>query len=114
MAQSPKVFQPGIQLGLAATVLYTQPANSVGQVLRAVAYNSDTVARQITLYRVPAAGSPGPTNLIIGGQSGRLAAGQSLVINAFAGLTLNAGETLQGLCDAAAVINVFISGYDNT
>lgn len=114
MAQTPIVMTPVTQLGASATVLYTQPANSIGQVLRAVAYNTDTVPRQMTIYRVPSGGSPGTNNILVSGQGGRVMNGQSVVVDVLAGMSLAAGDTIQGLADAGSVINFSMSGYINT
>lgn len=115
MPQNPIVMTASVQLGVAASVLYTQGANSVGQILRASVYNTEaSVTRQITIYRVAAGGSPGVTNIVTSGQGGRVMAGQDMVLNALAGMSLAAGETIQGLCDSAAKVNFVMSGYDNT
>lgn len=111
MAQVPTVFQPGTQLAATATVLYTQPANSYGQVVRAVVYNTDTVARQITIYRVPSGGSPGTTNIVVGSTGGRVMVGQDMSLPSLAGMVLNPGDTIQGLADVASKVNFFMSGY---
>ena len=97
MAQTLLVMTPVTQLTAAATVLYTQPVNSVGQILRAFVYNTDTVPRVITLYRVASGGSPGATNLILSGAAGKVLNGQELIINVLAGMSLNPGDTIQGL-----------------
>jgi len=113
MAQDLVVMTPVTQLTASATVLYTQPVNSKGQVLRAAVYNTDTVPRQITLYRVVSGGSPGTSNLILSSNAGRVLNGQELVIPVLAGMVLNPGDTIQGLADAANVVNFFMSGYNN-
>lgn len=101
------------QLTASAVVMYTQPVNSVGQVLRAVVYNTDTVPRQVTVYRVPNGGSPGTTNIVLSSLAGKVPAGGDMVINVLAGMTLNAGDTIQALADAANVVNFTMSGYNN-
>lgn len=113
MAQTPVVMTATTQLTASAVVMYTQGANSVGQVLRAVLYNTDTSARQVTIYRVPSGGSPGTTNIVLSGQGGRVMAGQDMVVNVLAGMTLNAGDTIQALADSASVVNFTMSGYNN-
>jgi hypothetical protein len=97
-----------------ATVFYTQAVNSVGQVLRATVFNNDVVARQITLFRVPVAGSPGANNTIMAGQGGRLLSKQSAVIDVLAGATLDPGDTVQGLADAGNMVVFTMSGYITT
>lgn len=114
MAQTPKVFTPATVLSASVAVMYTQPVNSLGQVLRATVYNTDTVARQITVYRVTSGGSPGTTNIILSGAGGRVMPGQELIINALAGMVLNPGDTIQALADVTSVVNFFMSGYEST
>ena len=111
MGQVVSVFQPGTQLAATATVLYTQPSNSYGQIVRAVVYNTDTVPRQITIYRVPSGGSPGTTNIVISGTGGRVMVGQDMSLSSLAGMVLNPGDTIQGLADSASKVNFFMSGY---
>lgn len=114
MAQRPLLMTQPTYFGAGATVFYTQGVNSVGQVLRATAYNNDTVTRQITLYKVPSGGSPGASNTIMSGQGGRILAGQSIVLDILAGAALDPGDTIQGLADAATKVVFSMSGYINT
>jgi len=114
MTQRPIVMTQPTYFGAAATIFYSQSANSVGQVLRATVYNNDTVARQITLFRVPAAGSPGANNTIMAGQGGRLLPKQSAVIDVLAGATLDPDDSVQGLADMGNMVVFTMSGYTNT
>lgn len=115
MSQVVVLMTPVTQLGTGATVLYTQGANSIGQVLRATLYNTEaSTTRLVTLYRVASGGSPTAANTILGGQSGRILAGQAMVVNVLAGMALQPGDTIQGLADAATAVNFTMSGYNNT
>ncbi len=114
MPQIPKVFTPATSLASSANIVYQQAANSVGQVLRAVAYNTDTVPRQLTVYRVPAGGAPGATSILLSGAGGRIMAGQELIVNGLSGMVLNPGDAIWAMADAAAVMNFFMSGYEST
>lgn len=114
MAQRAIVMTQSTYFGVGATVFYTQAVNSTGQVLRAVVFNNDTVARVITLYKVASGGSPGASNTIMAGTGGRLLPKQSAVIDVLAGMTLDPGDTIQGLADAATMVTFTMSGYLNT
>lgn len=74
----------------------------------AVFTNTDTVARTITVHRVPSAGSASAGNMVISAFS--LSAGQAYVAPELANMVLNAGETLQALASTAAVVNINVSG----
>ena len=113
MAQDLVVMTPVTQLTASAVVMYTQPVNSKGQILRAGVYNTDTVPRVVTIYRVPSGGSPGTTNIVVASTAGRVLNGQDVIFNALAGMVLNPGDTIQALADAANVVNFFMSGYNN-
>ncbi len=114
MAQALKVFTPATQLTASAVAMYTQGANSLGQVIRATVYNTDTVARQITVYRVPSGGSAATANIILSGAGGRVMPGQELILNALAGMVLNAGDAIYALADVTSVVNFFMSGQVST
>jgi hypothetical protein len=74
----------------------------------AVFTNTDTVARTITVHRVPAAGSAAAGNMVI--QAFSLSAGQAYVAPELANMVLSPGETLQALASSAAVVNINVSG----
>lgn len=114
MAQSLLVMTPTTQLTTSAVVMYTQQVNSKGQVVRATVYNTDTVARQVTVHRVASGDTPGTDNVVLSGLSGRVMAGQAMVIDVLAGMILDPGDTIQALADAANVVNFTMSGYNNT
>lgn len=114
MAQSVEVFTPVTQLGIGVAVMYTQPANSSGQVVRAIIHNIDTVPRTVTVYRVASGGSPTNANKVTSGSGGRIMPGETRVLNELAGMVLAAGDTIQALADAATVVNFAMSGYNNT
>jgi hypothetical protein len=98
-----KLFAPAL-LGTSASVIYTMPATpttSVIKNLRVRLTNTDTVARAVTLYAVPDAGSPSATNNFLPNIS--LAAGSFLDVDV---PTLDVSDTLQGLASAASVVNI--------
>ena len=109
MTIQPAVFQSGVQLGAAATIICTIATNVTAIIKRVTFTNTDTAARTITIYRVPKAGTPGPTNIIIDVYP--LSAGQDYSPVALSGLVLLAGESLQGVSDVASKVNAFASGF---
>lgn len=111
MAQQPALFTAVTQLTATAAVLYTCPVNSIAQIVRAVAYNTDTVARSVTIHRVPSGDTPATANIIVASYAGRIPAGQTLVFAGLAGMVLNPGDTIQALADSAGVVNITMSGY---
>lgn len=113
MAQTPIVMTATTRLTASAVVMYEQGANSVGQVLRATVYNSDTSARLVTVHRVADGDTPTGANTILSGAAGRLLPGQEMVINALAGMVLNAGDSIQALADVTNVVNFTMSGYNS-
>lgn len=83
----------------AQTVLSTG-ANEAAVVVRINADNTDTVARLVTLYQVPDAGTAGSTNQI---HRQTVYAGQSSAID-IAGLILSGGQTLQAKIDSGTSV----------
>lgn len=109
MTIQPAPFQPGLQLTAAAMAIYQTPVNVTAIVKRVTFTNTDTAARTITVYRVPASGTPDPTNIIIDAYP--LSAGQDYSPVALSGLVLASGESLRALADVADKVNCFASGY---
>jgi hypothetical protein len=93
----------------AAAVAYATASGASKVIIKQATFtNTDTVARTITVYRVPSGGAAAAGNLIIQAQS--LSAGQSYDPPSLKNMVLNPGETLQALASTAAVVNVFVSG----
>lgn len=105
----PAVLTPSTALGNTATAIYTTPTAGQTVVRRAVFTNTDTVPRLITVHRVPNGGSATTANIVI--QAYRLAPGQAYPAPELASMVLNGGDAIFALADAAAVVNVTMSGF---
>lgn len=106
---APAALQPGAQITTAALAYVTGGANSKAIIKRAVFTNVTSGAITITVYRVPSAGSPGATNIIIDARP--IAALGTDLAPELANMVLNSGDTIQCLASANTSINFFASGY---
>jgi hypothetical protein len=98
-----KLFVPTLLTGSAATI-YTMPATPVTTVmknLRVRLTNTDTSARAVTLYAVPAAGSASATNMFLPAVS--IPAGGYLDVDV---PTLKFSDFLQGFASTTSVVNI--------
>jgi hypothetical protein len=95
------------QLTGAATVVVA-PVGVTYVIKKAVFTNTDTVARTITVYKVPVAGVAGPANVVISAFS--LSAGQAYVAGELANMVLETGKTLQAFASVGAVVNFYADG----
>lgn len=99
------------QLTTSPTVLYT--ASSVkAQILSGVVLNTSASTITITLYLVPATGSPVDANMVIKQKS--LLAGESYRLTELVGLVLGAGDSIQALASAGTAASVTIGGAEYT
>lgn len=105
---SPQNLGAGTLTAAAATYV-TATGTSYVIIKNATFTNTDTVARTITVHRVPNAGSATTGNRIISATS--LNAGQAYVAPELANLVLAPGETLQALASSAGVVNIAVSGF---
>ena len=98
-----KLFQPTLLTAAAATIftMPTDPATSVMKNGSVTMTNTDSSARTVTLYAVPAGGAASITNVFLSAVS--IAAGASLTVNV---PTLKAGDFLQGLASVTSVVNI--------
>jgi hypothetical protein len=111
MAQRlPKQLCAGVQLAAAAGVLYTTPLNTITTISAATLTNSTATARLVTMYLVPAGGTPGAANMILSART--VAPGESYNVAQAIGQTIPAGATVQALCDAATAVTLVMSGYE--
>jgi hypothetical protein len=90
-----------LALTTAAQTAYTTPAGTATTISNLSVTNNNATPTTVTLYNVPAAGSPGAANTFLPAFS--LSAGQSYVPPAAIGLTLAAGSTLQAVSSATGV-----------
>ncbi len=108
-----KAVASGLLTG-SATTLYTSTskATSIGAICRSklmsiVFCNTDNATRTVTLYLVPAAGSPAAGNTILSALS--LTAGQTYQFDLGDGIPLLNGEMIQGLASTTGVVTHRIS-----
>lgn len=101
---------PGSVLTNAAAVYYT--ANNVRTTIQnATVVNTTAGAITVTIYIVPAAGSPGASNTKISAQS--IAAGQSYTCPELIGANIMPGGTLQALASANTSLTLMVSGLES-
>ena len=94
------------QLTTTATSVAGMDATAQITLLKATVCNTDSASHAVTVYRVPNAGTPGPTNVLIDAQS--VAAGATVVLP-LSGQTLINGQSLQALADTAGFVNLSVS-----
>ena len=90
----------------AATVL-TAPAGSQIVILKATAYNSDTLAHSATLYRIASGGSAAITGQLTG--TGTTIGAGGTVILPISGLTLSVQQFIQAKADLTSVVSLSLS-----
>jgi hypothetical protein len=96
------------QLPAAVTNLVTVPANTTYRVGRAGFSNPTAGALTITMYVVPAGGTPTTANQVI--DTVTVPANSTYISPELAGLVIPAGASLQGFASAANAIVVYASG----
>ena len=96
------------QLPNAVGILVTVPSNTTFRIGRAGFSNPTGGALTITVYLVPAAGTPSAANELI--DTVNVAPGATYISSELAGLVMPAGSTLQGFASAAASIVAYVSG----
>ena len=105
---SPSYLGGGTLTGSAAA--YATASGTSTLILKNVVFtNTDSVARTITVHRVPSGGSATTGNMVISALS--LSAGQTYNATEVLGnMILTPGATLQALASTGGVVNLFISG----
>lgn len=101
-----------LQLAVAAGTAYTAGDGVTATVNNLSLTNTSGSPVSVTLYRVPAAGTPGPTNCFLSAFS--LSAGQTYVPQQAIGLQLSPGMTLQALASAAASVTLVGGVYETS
>lgn len=109
MATLPTSIVSAYQLANANATIFTCPAATVLVVKRALLTNTDVGNHQVTLYVVRSGGSVGTPAKQYAAFS--VTAGDSLIAAALLNLVLQAGDTIQGFADTAAVVNFNLDGY---
>lgn len=111
MAQRlPKQLVSGVQLGTAAAVLYTVPANTITTISAATLTNSTGTARTATMHLVPSGGTAGPANMILSART--ISPNEAYNVPQAIGQSIPAGATIQALSDAATALTLVMSGYE--
>jgi hypothetical protein len=94
------------QLATTAGTVITTGSADQALILKASAYNADTVSHTVTLYRVPSGGTAGATNILLGAYP--LGAGETVVLP-ISGQAIIGGASLQALASAASEVNLSLS-----
>jgi hypothetical protein len=105
-----KNLVPSAQLTGSAATYYTTPAVTRALIQKATVTNVDTVARTVTVYLVPSAGTASDTNAVI--KALPVAAGTTLELFDLCGHVLEPGGFIQALASSAAVLGFRISGVE--
>lgn len=92
------------QLTTAAATYYTAPANTKVVLKKLTFTNTDTVARTVTVYLVPSAGTAGVTNILVSARA--IAAGDTYDCQEALGQTLRIGGFIQALSDVASKVTI--------
>jgi hypothetical protein len=86
-----------------AGIIYTAPANTQAVIQKLIATSQETASnRLLTIYKVPPAGTPGTTNIIIDKLS--VPPGPATDIPQLVNQVLEAGYTLQALIDSGTTV----------
>ena len=89
---------------------YTVPNTNTAVITLFTATNTDSATRTVSVYLVPAGGSPSDSNLIINAQS--VAAGVTASLTALTDQTLNEGDSIQVKASVASKVTIRCSGRE--
>lgn len=95
-----------VPLTTTATAVLSSNANEAITVAKILACNTDTVARTVTIYQVPSAGSPAAGNTILSAFS--IGAGATVTLPV-SSLFLSAGSALYAKQDSGTTVNLSIN-----
>lgn len=110
MSVTPKRLAVPAQLTATAATYYTVPANTRTTIKKLTFSNSTSGARLVTVYLVPSGGTAGVTNILCITKT--VGAYDTWDCDKASGHTLEAGSTIQCLCDAATAITIHASGIE--
>lgn len=96
------------QLAAGTAAIMMSPATALTTLTSVTFANTNTAVEVISAYLVRAGGAPGPSNLLIPGQT--LAPNQTYVSPELRGRTLNAGDALYGFSTDGSVVSFVIDG----
>jgi len=116
LAVTPTTFIPKrlitpVQLANASAVLYTVPADTATKLTTIILCNDTTTSATATLHLCHHGDVEGVTNLIANAMS--VPPGPPVVLE-FAGLYLNATDTIEGFASAADQIAIHLSGVEES
>jgi len=94
----------GAQLTAAAATYYTAPANTKSIIKKLTFTNTTGIARTVTVYLVPYAGTAGATNTLISARA--IAPGETYDCTEAMGQELATGGFLQALSDLTASLTI--------
>ncbi len=94
----------GAQLTASAATYYTVPANTKSVIKKLTFTNTDTVARTVTVYLVPSAGTAGVTNILVSARA--IAAGDTYDCTEALGQTLLPAGFIQALADVGSKVTI--------
>ena len=109
MFMNQKVVARNALLSDTPTVLASGTTNARTRISSATFCNTDTVARTISVWLVPAGDSAGPANQIH--QAYGLAAGETYT-SPHLNHIINDGDQIIAQADAAGVVSVYVSGIE--
>lgn len=108
MFMNQKVLGRGL-VGAAPVVLGTALANTRVRIAAATFCNTDTVARSISVWLVPAGGTPSAENQIH--KEYGMAAGESFT-SPHLNHVLNEGDTIMASADAGGVVSFYVTSIE--
>lgn len=100
------------QPGTVAEELYLCPAITRTFITAVTACNDTTVAKYVTIYRVPDGGTAGAANIIYNQEA--IGSNESKALPNLVGHVLEPGDALWGLVEIADQITLHISGVAKT
>jgi len=115
LAVTPTTFIPKrlitpVQLAAASAILYTVPADTATKLMTIILVNDTTTAVTATLHLCHHGDVEGVTNYLCTAMS--IPSDGCPVILEFAGLYMNATDTLEGFASAADQVTIHLSGVE--
>lgn len=108
MAVSPRVTTQSTAL-TASAATYIAGSLARRKIDKCTIYNSDTVARTVTIHLIPSGGSAVTANIVM---VKTVQAGETYTCPEVAGHNLDPSDFLQALASTASVVNLRTSSYE--
>jgi len=106
----PKRLITPLQLAAASAVLYTAPADKAVKLTTIIMVNDTTTAVNATLHLCHHGDAEGPTNYLCNAIA--IPSDGVPVVLEFAGLYLNATDTIEGFASVADQVTIHLSGVE--